>query len=158
MTNFEKVTVSPEALGEFLAALSVATGPWEEHFHRTFCDSCIAENCDAENCPHTVERDNPAWWLNQAETGEGPNRIVMWVKQGGYRRAMEEFARKIKEARSGRIEETGDNLFTHLEALLTEVVEVLLPAKKCRVVMDYNPDAEQVTFFQLPAHDIQAGT
>ena len=34
MTNFEKVTVSPEALGEFLAALSVATGPWDKDFYK----------------------------------------------------------------------------------------------------------------------------
>ena len=29
MTNFEKVTASPDVLGEFLASLPVATGPWE---------------------------------------------------------------------------------------------------------------------------------
>lgn len=40
MTNFEKVTVSPEALGEFLAALSVATGPWDKDFYKAFCEGC----------------------------------------------------------------------------------------------------------------------
>lgn len=40
MTNFEKVTASPDVLGEFLASLPVATGPWDEEFHRAFCDSC----------------------------------------------------------------------------------------------------------------------
>lgn len=158
MRNFEQITASPEALGAFLASLPVATGPWDEAFHKEFCASCTAENCDAENCPHNAERGNPAWWLNQAEADEGQSRIVMWVKQDGYRKAMEEFAGKIKEARSGRIEETGDNSFTHLEALLTELVEVLLPDEKCRVVMDYNPDAERVTFFQLSVHDIREGT
>ena len=29
MTNFEKITASPEALGQFLAELPVATGPWD---------------------------------------------------------------------------------------------------------------------------------
>ena len=36
MTNFEKITASPEALGEFLAALPAATGPWDGAFHREF--------------------------------------------------------------------------------------------------------------------------
>ena len=77
MTNFEKVTASPEALGEFLAALSVATGPWEERFHRTFCDSCTADNCDAENCPHNAERNDPTWWLTQAAgDGQDASRAV----------------------------------------------------------------------------------
>ena len=154
MTNFEKVTASPDVLGEFLASLPVATGPWDEEFHRAFCDSCELLECRAETCPHKGNR--PLWWLNQVETGEGQNQIVLWVKSDGYRKAMEEFARKVKEARSERVKATGDKAFTHLEALLAELVEVLLPDKKCRVVMDYDPDAENVTFSRLPAHDIRA--
>ena len=92
------------------------------------------------------------------QEAEGQSRIVMWVKRDGYRKAMGEFARKAKEARSERVKATGDKAFTHLEALLAELVEVLLPDKKCRVVMDYDPDAENVTFSRLPAHDIPAGT
>ena len=45
MTNFEKVTVSPEALGEFLAALSVATGPWDKDFYKAFCEGCGKSDC-----------------------------------------------------------------------------------------------------------------
>ena len=155
MTNFEKITASPEALGEFFAALPVATGPWDEEFHRVFCDSCERENCDEGRCPHQDKRYNPLWWLNQAV--EGQSRIVMWVKRDGYRKAMEEFAGKIREARSEREKTTGDKTFTHLEALLTELVEVLMPDEKCRVVMDYDPDAENIILSQLPVRDIQAG-
>lgn len=157
MSNFEKVAASPEMLGAFLASLHVAAGPWGESFHRTFCDSCERENCDVDHCPHQDTRNNPTWWLTQAETGEERKRIVMWVKGYDYRKAMEELAGKIKEARSERIKETGDKSFTHLEALLTGLVEVLLPGKKCQVVMNYDPDAEEVTFSQLSAHGIQAG-
>ena len=67
MSNFENITVSPEALGEFLASLPFAGGPWEEVFHRMFCDGCPAENCDGENCPHNAERNNPTWWLKLGE-------------------------------------------------------------------------------------------
>ena len=156
MTNFEKITASPETLGTFLASLPIASGPWDEAFHRMFCDGCQVEDCDGQGCPHKVERGNPLWWLMQE--AEGQSRIVMWVKRDGYRKAMGEFARKAKEARSERVKATGDKAFTHLEALLAELVEVLLPDKKCRVVMDYDPDAENVTFSRLPALDIQAGT
>ena len=156
MTNFEKITASPETLGPFLASLPIASGPWDEAFHRMFCDGCQVEDCDGQGCPHKVERGNPLWWLMQE--AEGQSRIVMWVKRDGYRKAMGEFARKVKEARSERVKATGDKAFTHLEALLAELVEVLLPDKKCRVVMDYDPDAENVTFSRLPAHDIPAGT
>lgn len=156
MTNFEKITASPETLGTFLASLPIASGPWDEAFHRMFCDGCQVEDCDGQGCPHKVERGNPLWWLMQE--AEGQSRIVMWVKRDGYRKAMGEFARKAKEARSERVKATGDKAFTHLEALLAELVEVLLPDEKCRVVMDYDPDAENVTFSRLPAHDIPAGT
>lgn len=69
MSNFEKITASPEALGAFLSSLPIATGPWDELFHRKFCDSCIdscgTKNCDTPGCPHQAERNNPTWWLTQ---------------------------------------------------------------------------------------------
>ena len=72
MNNFERITASPEALGDFLGALPILSGPWDDDFHRVFCDSCDAENCDAENCAHQAERNNPTWWLKRAYTGSGP--------------------------------------------------------------------------------------
>ncbi len=126
MTNFEKITASPDVLGEFLATLPVAAGPWDEEFHRMFCDSCELLECRPETCPHKGNR--LLWWLTMGDkTGGGENRVVMWVKKDSYRKTMEEFAGKIKEARSERIQATGDKSFTHLAALLTELVEVLLP-------------------------------
>ena len=73
MTNFEKITASPEVLGEFLASLPVATGPWDKEFHRMFCDSCERENCDEKRCPHNAERGNPLWWL---KLGEKPGEAL----------------------------------------------------------------------------------
>lgn len=65
MNNFERITASLEALGDFLGALPILSGPWDDDFHRVFCDSCDVENCDAENCPHQAERSNPTWWLKR---------------------------------------------------------------------------------------------
>lgn len=65
MNNFERITASPEALGAFLAPLPVLQGPWDDAFHRAFCDTCQVEDCDAENCAHQAERNNPTWWLKR---------------------------------------------------------------------------------------------
>lgn len=67
MSNYERIAETPEALGAFLAALPIASGPWDVKFHKTFCNACTAANCDGENCPHSAERNNPLWWLNQEE-------------------------------------------------------------------------------------------
>lgn len=72
MNNFERITASQEALGDFLGALPILSGPWDDDFHRVFCDSCDAENCDAENCAHQTERNSPTWWLKREYTGSGP--------------------------------------------------------------------------------------
>ena len=60
MDNFEKITKSPEALGEFLSGLPVLSAPWDKAFNDRVCSSCSAENCD--NCARP-ERNNPLWWL-----------------------------------------------------------------------------------------------
>ena len=65
MTNYERITATPEALGAFLEALPIASGPWDVEFHRTFCKDCTAANCDGGNCPNNAQRNNPLWWLMQ---------------------------------------------------------------------------------------------
>ena len=44
MNNFERITASLEALGDFLGALPILSGPWDDDFHRVFCDSCDGGN------------------------------------------------------------------------------------------------------------------
>ena len=68
MTQFEKITQSPETLGAFLAALPVVDGPWDKEFHERYCADCLYLGCDA--CPHEEFRNNPGWWLT-LETGGG---------------------------------------------------------------------------------------
>ena len=71
MTNFEKLTASPETLGAFLASIPTTGGPWDEAFHKAFCGGCGQEDCEP-TCPHQAERGNPAWWLTQEATTTGP--------------------------------------------------------------------------------------
>lgn len=68
-SNYEVLTASPEALGNFLASLPVANSPWDECFSQTSCSSCEREDCDADGCPHQDKRNNPTWWLAQEARG-----------------------------------------------------------------------------------------
>lgn len=68
MTYFEKITASLEVLAAFLASIPTMDAPWDELFQQTYCVGCAAENCDAENCPHQAERNDPAWFLAQDVT------------------------------------------------------------------------------------------
>ena len=58
MTNFEKITETPEALGELLASLTVIDSPWEDAFQKAFCAGCGLENCDVVECPHNLPGRN----------------------------------------------------------------------------------------------------
>ncbi len=78
MTNFEKITETPEALGELLASLTVIDSPWEDAFQKAFCAGCGLENCDVVECPHDAERNNPLWWLVQTAEGEPVERRYVW--------------------------------------------------------------------------------
>ncbi len=65
MTNFEKITASPEALAAVLLAIPAADSPWDRAFRETFCAKCDRQDCDDRDggCPNQAARGNPAWWL-----------------------------------------------------------------------------------------------
>ena len=60
MNVFEKITESPEALASLLRAIPAIETPWDDAFHRLYCSSCAAADCDDCRRP---ERDSPLWWL-----------------------------------------------------------------------------------------------
>lgn len=69
-TNFEVITANVQELGRFLGSLPVLDAPWDTEFQKRFCATCDAVNCDAENCHHPQERNNPDWWLSlEADSG-----------------------------------------------------------------------------------------
>ena len=72
MTEFERITQSPETLAAFLASLPCIEGPWDVEFQKRFCSGCARTDCDSgEPCPHAAERSNPGWWLNLETDGNG---------------------------------------------------------------------------------------
>ena len=71
MSNFEKITETPEALGAFLESLTVINSPWEDGFHKAFCGTCGKTDCGI--CPHQDKRNNPLWWL---KLGEKPGEAL----------------------------------------------------------------------------------
>ena len=46
MTEFERITQSPEMLAAFLASLPVIEAPWDEEFQRKYCAGCGKVSCD----------------------------------------------------------------------------------------------------------------
>ena len=60
MNVFEKITENPETLAAFLGTIPAIETPWDDAFHRLYCSSCSAADCDDCRRP---ERDSPLWWL-----------------------------------------------------------------------------------------------
>ena len=56
MNNYQSITASPEALAAFLGSIPAIETPWDDAFHRLYCSSCAASDCDDCRRP---ERDSP---------------------------------------------------------------------------------------------------
>lgn len=69
MSNFEKITASPETLSAFLQSLPIANSPWDEEFQKVFCAACDRKDCDEKPCQQQDKRSNPTWWLMQETEG-----------------------------------------------------------------------------------------
>lgn len=46
MNNYQSITASPEALAAFLGSIPAIETPWDDAFHRIYCSSCSAADCD----------------------------------------------------------------------------------------------------------------
>ena len=66
-TNFDRITASPEVLAAFLASLPCLDAPWDDAFHRVFCDNCPTTDCPLV-CPHEAERNSAAWCVKLEAT------------------------------------------------------------------------------------------
>ena len=69
MDNFQSITANAETLAAFLGSIPAIETPWDDAFHRIYCDHCAAENCD--NCPNEAIRGSALWYLTlPAEAAE----------------------------------------------------------------------------------------
>lgn len=116
-TNYDRITASPKAMAAFLASLTCLEAPWDDAFHREFCDKCAAADCPPV-CPHEAERNNPAWWLGQIHTRSGPVKIE---SRGPYQRQV---ANLRLEAMHQRIHFGRDILAKELEDAATTIEDL----------------------------------
>lgn len=58
MNNYQSITASPEALAAFLGTIPAIETPWDDAFHRIYCSSCSAADCD--DCRRFAS-DREAW-------------------------------------------------------------------------------------------------
>lgn len=66
MTEYQRITESLDTLAAMLERLPVLSGPWDDAFHRAYCDACPLQDCDGENCPHQeIRRRRIRWWLGR---------------------------------------------------------------------------------------------
>jgi len=56
VNNFQRITASRETLAAFLGTIPAIETPWGDAFHRIYCSSCSAADCDDCRRP---ERDSP---------------------------------------------------------------------------------------------------
>lgn len=46
MNNYQSITASLEELAAFLGSIPAIETPWDDAFHRLYCSSCSAADCD----------------------------------------------------------------------------------------------------------------
>lgn len=70
------------------------------------------------------------------------------VARARYEATLRSFYSRLKAERADRVEKTGDSAYTEFEALMPQLVNFLLPDRKCRAITEYDPAAEKIKFFQ----------
>lgn len=66
------------------------------------------------------------------------------VMQDGYETVLRSFLERMEDERKKKVEKTGDTSFTEFEALMPDLVRFILPDRKCRIVLEYDPAAQRV--------------
>lgn len=56
MDNFQSITANAETLAAFLGSIPAIETPWDDAFHRIYCSSCSAEDCDDCRRPERIAR------------------------------------------------------------------------------------------------------
>lgn len=75
------------------------------------------------------------------------------IVRDGYEQTMWAFYQKTQAEFLEKAEQTGEHRYTEHEALMLALVSFLLPDRKCRAVMEYDPAARRVKFFREDVQD-----
>lgn len=78
------------------------------------------------------------------------------VVRDGYETVLRSFLEHMKEERKKKVEQTGDTTFTEFEALMPDLVRFILPDRKCRIVLEYDPAAPRVELRREITQEAQA--
>ncbi|MFR1990552.1 MAG: hypothetical protein ACLS3C_11075 [Oscillospiraceae bacterium] len=90
MNVFDRITKSPQALADFLQAIPAINAPWDDAFHRIYCDQCAAENCD--NCPNGSPSGQRALVFDASGGGGGNDTRGLYAD-----------VRRMRQRRNGRL-------------------------------------------------------
>lgn len=66
------------------------------------------------------------------------------VVRTGYEKVLNGFLAEMQAQRREKVEKTGIEGFTEFEALMPELIRFILPDRKCRIVLEYDPEASSV--------------
>lgn len=66
------------------------------------------------------------------------------VVRDGYETVLRSFLERMADGRKRKVEKTRDASFTEFEALMPDLVRFILPDRKCRIVLEYDPAAPRV--------------
>lgn len=78
------------------------------------------------------------------------------VMQDGYETVLRSFLERMEDERKEKVEKTGDTSFTEFEALMPDLVRFILPDRKCRIVLEYDPAAQRVELCREVTEEAQA--
>lgn len=76
-----------------------------------------------------------------------PGDNLGWIRREPFERVMRLMIAWARAYHTARVEVTGKKTFEEAEVTIEALACTLLPKKKCRVVMDYNPAGEKVYFY-----------
>ena len=62
----------------------------------------------------------------------------------GYEKVLNGFLAEMQAQRREKVEKTGIEGFTEFEALMPDLIRFILPDRKCRIVLEYDPEESSV--------------
>ena len=94
-----------------------------------------------------AERMRSVLWGLNVQFRENRRGVIdqkLIVVRTGYEKVLNGFLTEMQAQRREKVEKTGIEGFTEFEALMPELIRFILPDRKCRIVLEYDPEASSV--------------